>query len=432
MESLKTLIERRNKHVHDARQLLEREDLTSQDKSKADELLDAAAELDKQIDERQKDDSRRDRLSQLTARQEEDAPRQIQPARPGERPPQRAAAEPQQVDLGRHRLQARPGSRQAALASSEYQRRFLAYLTGDYRDSDVEQLGLMVGDNSKGGYLAPSGMVDALVKFLDNNVFMRQLGTVLPPTTDKSVGVVSYDTDPNDATWTAEVPASDLSEDTAARFGKREMIPHLLTKLLKVSKKILRSSSMDVVSFLIGRLGYKFAITEEQAFLTGDGAQTPLGIFTASTNGITTSQDVTASSATAFAADDLINTLYDLKEAYIRSSTWLLSREAVKRARKLKDGNGQYLWQPGLAGQPGTLLDRPYVMSEYVPSTYTTGLYVAAVGDLSHYWIQDGQDLEVQRLDELFALRNQVGLVASKETDAMPVLAEAFRRLKLA
>jgi HK97 family phage major capsid protein len=104
----------------------------------------------------------------------------------------------------------------------------------------------------------------------------------------------------------------------------------------------------------------------------------------------------------------------------------------VKRARKLKDGNSQYLWSPGLSGQPGTILDRPYVMSEYVPDTYTTGLYVAAVGDFSYYWIVDSLDMEIQRLDELFALKNQVGMVVRKETDGMPVLSEAFARLKLA
>jgi HK97 family phage major capsid protein len=150
-------------------------------------------------------------------------------------------------------------------------------------------------------------------------------------------------------------------------------------------------------------------------------------------DGLTTSQDVTASAATSFTGDDLINCFFDLKEAYQRNASWLVSRTFVKNARKLKDGNAQYLWQPGLGGAPGTLLDRPVRIDENVPATYTTGLYVAAVGDFKQgYYIQDGLGLEIQRLDELLALTNQVGFLARKETDGMVVLPEALRRLKLA
>jgi HK97 family phage major capsid protein len=255
---------------------------------------------------------------------------------------------------------------------------------------------------------------------------------VLPPIDGKGIGVPSYDTDPGDADWTPEVPASSLTEDDGATFGKRELIPHLDTKLLRLSLKLMRSSVLDVEEFIAQRLAYKFGITEEKVFLLGTGNQQPLGLFVADANGIDTSRDVTASASTSFSADDLISVKYSVKQAYQMRGTWVLSREAVKRTRKLKDGVGQYLWTQGLSGQPDEILDRPYVMSEYVPSTYTTGLYVALFGDISFYWIGDSLDFETQVLNELFALTNQVGLLARKETDGMPVLAEAFARLKLA
>lgn len=431
MESLKELIDRRNKAVHDAREILANKDAPADAQAKADGLLDEATRLDEQIVQRQRDDGRKDRLSHLLGRIEEPAPRQIPPAVPGQPAPKGGDGAALTVQLGRHTVVLRPGSPEADRAGDDYRRRYHAYLRDDFRGR-AESLGLQTGDDSRGGYATPLSMLGMLIKFLDDNVFMRQLATVLPPTMEKSVGALSWDTDPGDADWTAEVPASDISEDDTARLGRREMMPHLLTKLVKLSKLILRNANMDLESFVTGRLGYKFAITEEKAFLTGTGQQQPLGVFVASNNGITTSQDVTASAATAFTADDFINTLYDLKEAYQRAATWLMSREGVKRARKLKTGEGQWLWSPGFAGgQPGLILDRPFVMSEYVPSTYTSGLYVAAVGDFSNYWIQDGLGFEIQRLGELFALKNQVGLLASKQTDAQPVLAEAFRRLKL-
>lgn len=328
------------------------------------------------------------------------------------------------------RTQLKPGSAEHKRSTDAYGKAFLNYVTSGGRSA----LGLQVGADNKGGYLAPTQMASDLIKFLDDNVFMRQLATVLPPLgAAVSLGIPSWETDPNDADWTPEVPASDISEDDASRLGKRELMPHLLSKLLKFSNKLMRSSVINPQTLLTDRGGYKFSITEEKAFLTGTGDQQPLGVFVASADGVTTARDVTASSATAFSADDVINLLFGLKEQYQKNATGLFSREFVKRARKLKDGNGQYLWMPGLAGQPSTILDRPYVMSEYVPATYTTGLYVGMFADFkAGYWIADSLALEVQVLDQLFALKNQTGVVLRKETDGTPVLAEAFSRLKLA
>jgi HK97 family phage major capsid protein len=84
-----------------------------------------------------------------------------------------------------------------------------------------------------------------------------------------------------------------------------------------------------------------------------------------------------------------------------------------------------------LGGTPDRILEVPYVMSEYAPSTFTTGLYVGIIGDFSFYWIADSLKLEIQRLDELYAVTNQVGFIGRSETDGLPVLAEAFARVKL-
>ena len=83
-------------------------------------------------------------------------------------------------------------------------------------------------------------------------------------------------------------------------------------------------------------------------------------------------------------------------------------------------------------GQPDMLLGRPFYANEYVPNTFTTGLYVGIFGDFSYYWIADALSLEVQRLEELYAEANQVGLIGRLETDGQPVLPEAFARVKLA
>jgi HK97 family phage major capsid protein len=207
----------------------------------------------------------------------------------------------------------------------------------------------------------------------------------------------------------------------------------LVTKLVKISRKLLRSSPIDLESWIAQRLAYKFAVTEEKAFLTGTGAQQPLGVFVANVNGIPTTRDTTCASQTVFTADEVIDVRYSIADQYARNATWIAHRDWVKRCRKLKDSQNQYLWAAGLSGAPDTILDRPLIVSEFAPNTFTAGKYIAVFGDFkTGYMIGDALSFEVQNISELFTLKNQVGLLGRKETDGMPVVAAAFGRMILA
>ena len=111
----------------------------------------------------------------------------------------------------------------------------------------------------------------------------------------------------------------------------------------------------------------------------------------------------------------------------------MFSREAVREIRKLTLATtGEYVWQPGLqAGQPDLILGRPFIMNEFMPSTFTQGSYIGLWGDFSRYRIVDSMNFGVQRLNELYALTNEVGFIGRFETDAAPVLPEAFVRIIL-
>jgi HK97 family phage major capsid protein len=435
MKSLKELYAERAQLIADNRKLLGAAvdgKLTADQHGEYEKRDKDIDKLSEEINDRLKVDAQKDRLSRYDEMEREEPRRQTSAVNPNK--PGATGFAKLMIDVGRHKLAIPAGSALAHRNSDEYLSEFDRYLAfGEIG----QQLGASVSKDNKGGYLSPVTMTSRLIKFVDDNVFMRGLATVLPPIPEAvSLGAVSYDSDPGDGDWTAEVPASDISEDDGMTFGKRELRPHLLTKLVKASLKFLQTAAMlpgGASNFIGDRLGYKFAITEEKAFLTGSGVQQPLGVFTASNDGIPTTRDFACSSTTAFTGDDVINSLYALKPQYQNRATGLFSRDFVKKLRTLKDGNSQYLWQPGLvAGQPDRVLNRPYVQSEYVPNTYTTGRYIGMWGDFSWYWIQDSMGLTIQRLMELFQLRNQIGMLARKETDGMPVLAEAFSRLKLA
>lgn len=294
---------------------------------------------------------------------------------------------------------------------------------------------LQAGSDTEGGYLVmPEMFVNQLIKFVDDIVAVRGMATVFQVAKAVSLGVPSLDTDIDDSDWTTELQTG--SEDSAMAFGKRSLTPHPFAKRIKVSNDLLANATMSVEQIVLQRMGYKFALTEEKGFLTGTGSGQPLGLFTAHANGISTGRDVsTDNTTTAITFDGLKNAKFNLKGQYQSSPTtaWIFHRDAVKQIDKLKDGNGQYLWQPSVVvGAPDRLLNVPVVQSENAPNTFTTGLYVGLIGDMKNYWIADALDLQIKRLDELYAETNQVGFIGRKSSDGMPVLEEAFTRVTLA
>ena len=313
-----------------------------------------------------------------------------------------------------------------------YRKAFWGYLRDGVKNDELRNL--QMDSDTAGGYLIPAAFQMSLIEAVDDLVWIRGLANVQLVPNANSLGRPSRENDIADADWTTELATG--SEDSTLDFGKRELTPHPLAKRIKVSKKLLRASTMGMEGYVRGRLAYKRSITQEKAFMTGSGAGQPLGVFTASADGIPTSRDVsTDNSATAMTADGLKEAFYNQKVQYRNRAVWVFHRDGCKQIAKLKDGEGNYLLttsnnQPG--GGPDMLFGRPIYESEYAPNTFTTGQYVGIFGDFSHYMIVDALMGEIQRLDELYAATNEVGFIDRSETDGMPVLSEAFTRVTLA
>lgn len=304
-----------------------------------------------------------------------------------------------------------------------------------YQGPGADQFKALQADQmTGGGYLvAPEEFVANLIQAIDDQTFIRKLATVYTLNGAHSLGFPALDNNPSDSDWTSELATG--SEDTTMSVGKRELKPHPLAKRIKVSNRLLNLSTLPVEQIVMNKLAYKFAITEEKAFLTGNGSDQPLGLFTASTNGISTGRDIaTDNTTTAMTLEGLKNAKYGLKGQYLPKAQWLFHRDGVKQISKIREGagTGQFLWEPSnQAGEPDRLLGLPVNISEYVPNTFTTGLYVGMLGDFSQYWIADSLKMEMQKLVELYAESNTVGYIGRLETDGMPVLEEAFVRVKL-
>lgn len=413
----------RAKLVADARKIWDKAD--SEKRSRTGEETTAYEAVMADVDKQGVEIASMEKLEAAEKWASESRGRQADPADTDEAKKKAALGEKRTIEWGEDYTSRRSLVLAGTHASDEYRSMINHWMaTGETRavSADVP---------TSGGYMiAPTQMMAGILKFVDNAVYLRTKATVTQVPTAASLGVVSLDTDPDDADWTAELATG--SEDSSMAFGKRDLHPHPLAKRIKVSNKILRMVP-NADTFVEGRLGYKFAVAAEKGYMTGTGVQSPLGLFTASALGISTARDVsTSNTTTSITGDGLINAKYSLKAQYQKTAEWIFHRDAVKQIRKLKDGNGQYIWLAGLGGTPDTLLDRPVNQSEYAPNTFTTGLYVGLFGDLSFYYIADALGLTLQRLVELYAATNQTGIIGRLESDGMPALEEAFARVALA
>lgn len=319
-----------------------------------------------------------------------------------------------------------------ASALNEADRQLFAKINSEY--GSEESRALQADLDPVGGYLiAPEQMVMQIIEELDNLFFVRQYANVISMPKAASLGAPARDNDVGDLTWTAEIATG--SEDSSLDFGKRDLFPHPLARRIKVSRKLIRLSLIDIVAYIAKRFAFKHGAVQENAFLNGNGVNQPLGIYTASDSGIPASRDVsTGMTQTAITADGLINVKYAFPSQYrmLPSMRWNFHRDAIKMIRKLKDGEGQYIWKQGLSDRPDTILEIPFDESEYTPNTFTTGKYVGALCAWEYYWIADALNFEIQTLGELYAETNQIGYICRSECDGMPVQDAAFRRIKLA
>ena len=280
---------------------------------------------------------------------------------------------------------------------------------------------LQVGTDSEGGYLVPDEYERTLVEALEEENIFRQMAKVIKTSSgDRKIPVVASK---GTASWIDEEGAYPESDDS---FGQVSIGAYKLGTMIKVSEELLNDSVFDLQSYISREFARRIGAKEEEAFFTGDGKGKPLGVL-AATGGAETG--VTAASATAVTADELMDLYYSLKSPYRKKSVWVLNDSTIKAIRKLKDNNGQYLWQPSLAaGTPDMILGRPIKTSAYMPAM-AAGAKTIAFGDFSYYWIADRQGRSFKRLNELFAATGQVGFLASQRVDGKMILAEAVKVL---
>ena len=302
-------------------------------------------------------------------------------------------------------------------ASDEYKEDFGRHLRGKKPLHNV----LSESVDADGGYLVPEEFENQIVRGIDETNIIRSIAKVITTAHDRKIPVaVGHSV----ATWTEENAAFTESNPS---FGQKQIDAFKLTDLIRVSTELLQDSAFNVEDYIIREFSYAFGVAEEQAFCVGTGTNQPTGIFTENGGEV----GFTTSSATVITIDDVISLIYSLKAPYRKNAVFLMNDATVGLIRKLKDGNGAYLWQPSVqAGQRDKILGFDVYTTPFAPAI-AGGALPIAFGDFQNYWIGDRGGKTVQRLNELYATNGQVGYVATERVDGKVILPEAIKLLKM-
>jgi HK97 family phage major capsid protein len=299
-------------------------------------------------------------------------------------------------------------------ATPEYRAAWETYLrTGDQR----ELRAMNISVDPAGGYLVADEMHNQMVFALNEYLPFRNYATVIPTGGDRSIPIGNQD---GEAYWTGEQER--YTEDDEA-VAQKVLGGHKLTRLQKVSEELVQDSAFDISGFLGNAFALAFSAKEEAAFTTGTGVGRPTGFILDAQVG------KTAAYSNIIQGDEIIDLFYSLKAPYRRRAAWQMADSSCAAVSKMKDSNGQYLWQPSLqVGQPDTLKGRP-VLANNSMAAIASGAKTVAFGDFSFYWIAERGQPIIQRLLELYAETGQIGYRMARRIDGKLVIPEAVKVL---
>lgn len=299
------------------------------------------------------------------------------------------------------------------------EQKLLADVTAEYK-------ALSVGNDTTGGYLAPAEYVREIIRGVTLVSPVRSLARVRK-TAAKSV-MIPKRTGQFAAQWVAEQGTK--SETDGLRYGMWEIPTHELFALIDISNQNLEDSAFDMGGEISFEATEQFAVAEGAAFVSGNGVGKPEGFLVAAGVGENNSGTAATIADADGQANGLLSLKYALKTAYARNATWALNRTTLGSVRKLKDGDKNYIWMPGIAGQPNTIDGDPYVEVPDMPSE-GAGAFPIAYGDFSSaYTLVDRIAMEMLRDPYTQATSGNIRFIFRRRLGGQVVLAEAIRKLK--
>lgn len=298
---------------------------------------------------------------------------------------------------------------------------------------------LQSGSDPDGGYWVTPDTTGRMIKKIYESSPMRQMASVVTISTDRLEGPM--DRGEGTAGWVGETTARPTT--ATPTIGKWEIPVHEMYAFPETTQRLLDDAAVNIEQWLADKTSDKFARTETTAFFTGNGINKPRGILdydTAATGDATRAWEVwehvitgTAGGfgSTTNGSDKLIDLVYKLKPAYRNGARFAMNRSVLAATRKLKDGDGNYLWQPSISTlETGVLLGFPVMECEDMPSIADDALCIAFGNWAEAYTIVDRIGIRVLR--DALTNKPYVGFYTTKRVGGGAMDFEALKFLKFA
>lgn len=290
-------------------------------------------------------------------------------------------------------------------------------------DGRWEVRDLVKGTAGAGGATVPTGFVPRLVEHLVEAAAVRRTGATIISTSSGEDLQVPKTTAYGSAAIVAEGAAISESDPT---FGQVTLKAYKFGKLIQVSRELLEDTAVDILGFVAREAGLAIGLASGGKMVTGTGTNEPEGVQASSQ--LTVGKTGQTGQTTTVTGDDLIDLYHSIVSGYRGRGVWLMLDASLAKVRKLKDNQGQYLWQPGLqAGAPDLLLGRPVVTDPAMPAMAANAKSIL-FGDFSaYYMIRDVNELEFRRSDDFAFANDLVTFRAVLRTDGRVVAADAVK-----
>jgi HK97 family phage major capsid protein len=281
------------------------------------------------------------------------------------------------------------------------------------RPGQVEQRALSAVTNTAGQYTIPQGFVNNLEVALKAyngmraggaDVIRTESGNTLPWPTATDVGNTGELISENTGVASAD-PTFGVASFGAYKFS---------SKLVLVPNELLEDSAFNLGEEIFAMLGERLGRSQETYFTTGTGTSQPQGAITGATLG------KTAASPTAIAADEIVDLIHSIDPAYRTDPSMRLMMHDLVFAviRKLKDGQGRYLFEEGNNGAPDRIKGVQIAINMNMASTVATGNKTILAGPMKKFKIRDVNQIRMRRLEERYGELDQVGFVAFMRSDS--------------
>ncbi len=298
---------------------------------------------------------------------------------------------------------------------NNYARNFWNYMRGN----EPEYVVISEAQNANaGGYMFPDSVDSKYEKAIEDKSVFRTIANVINKF-DGAPNVYAYD-----STVTAEfvpeygdIDIADIADD----FTRITVNNDKLATIMRASLEFVHDASFDIEGHIVKVLSQAFAEAEDGAFVNGTGEGEPVGILD------DTAGAETGVTADAITFDSVIDLFFSVDKKYRKNAVWLMNDNTALALRNLKDSDGSYIWNHA----NDTILGKPVLICNDMPDA-DNGEKPIAFGDFSFYWVIKRSPVYVRRLNEVFALNNQIGYLGYEFLDGKLIRSDAVKVLKIA